>query len=184
MTFVDSHQAAFANHGFCARGPNDPAFDQQCFLANGHSFKDDIVEAANNPMACGQSASKFRAYLPRARWIRDANDSYFAAMTYPVAKRRRANPRISMMRRGAFCRRFTAARSIPPPKVTPRWRMPRCRPRPPCWDLEGPKQKSSTCRWHRRRCRRRNNGRRQLTPSFFCRLDDDVVYWNTRRLSG
>src|SRR4029077_17809688 len=24
----------------------------------------------------------------------------------------------------------------------------------------------------------------QLTPSFFCRLEDDVVYWNTRRLSG
>jgi len=22
------------------------------------------------------------------------------------------------------------------------------------------------------------------TPSFFCRLDDDVVYWNTSRLSG
>ena len=22
------------------------------------------------------------------------------------------------------------------------------------------------------------------TPSFFCRLDDDVVYWNTMRLSG
>jgi hypothetical protein len=22
------------------------------------------------------------------------------------------------------------------------------------------------------------------TPSFFCRLDDEVVYWNTSRLSG
>ena len=32
---------------------------------------------------CGRSASEYRAYLPRARWIRDANDSYFAAMTYP-----------------------------------------------------------------------------------------------------
>lgn len=92
MTFVDSHQAAFANHGFCARGPNDPAFDQQCFLANGRSFNDDIVEAANNPMACGQPASKFRAYLPRARWIRDANDSYFAAMTYPLAKKSASQP--------------------------------------------------------------------------------------------
>jgi len=27
-------------------------------------------------------------------------------------------------------------------------------------------------------------GWNQLTPSFFCRLDDDVVYWNTSRLSG
>ena len=34
-------------------------------------------------MACGLSASEYRPYLPRARWIRDANDSYFAAMTYP-----------------------------------------------------------------------------------------------------
>ena len=34
-------------------------------------------------MVCGHSASDYRAYLPRARWIRDANDSYFAAMTYP-----------------------------------------------------------------------------------------------------
>ena len=24
----------------------------------------------------------------------------------------------------------------------------------------------------------------QLTPSFFCRLDYEVVYWNTSRLSG
>jgi hypothetical protein len=32
---------------------------------------------------CGRSAGEYRAYLPRARWIRDANDSYFAAMTYP-----------------------------------------------------------------------------------------------------
>jgi hypothetical protein len=34
-------------------------------------------------MVCGRSAGEYRAYLPRARWIRDANDSYFAAMTYP-----------------------------------------------------------------------------------------------------
>ena len=36
-----------------------------------------------SPMSCGIGASNYRAYLPRARWIRDANDSYFAAMTYP-----------------------------------------------------------------------------------------------------
>jgi hypothetical protein len=27
-------------------------------------------------------------------------------------------------------------------------------------------------------------GWNQWTPSFFCRLDDEVVYWNTSRLSG
>ena len=29
---------------------------------------------------------EYRAYLPRARWVRDANDSYFAAMTYPQGR--------------------------------------------------------------------------------------------------
>jgi lysophospholipase L1-like esterase len=83
MTFVDAHQAAFADHGFCARAQTDPEFDRACFSAKGESFDSDIVTAAAQPMLCGRSASEYRAYLPRARWIRDANDSYFAAMTYP-----------------------------------------------------------------------------------------------------
>ena len=83
MTFVEAHQAAFANHGFCARAPTDPEFDRNCFSEKGESFDPDIVTAANQPMLCGRSAAEYRAYLPRARWIRDANDSYFAAMTYP-----------------------------------------------------------------------------------------------------
>jgi hypothetical protein len=83
MTFVDGHQTAFANHGFCARAPSDPEFDRQCFSDKGESFDPDIVTAASQPMLCGRSAGEYRAYLPRARWIRDANDSYFAAMTYP-----------------------------------------------------------------------------------------------------
>jgi lysophospholipase L1-like esterase len=83
MTFVDAHQAAFADHGFCARAESDPEFDRECFSAKGESFDPDIVSAASQPMLCGRSASEYRAYLPRARWIRDANDSYFAAMTYP-----------------------------------------------------------------------------------------------------
>ncbi|MDP3078019.1 hypothetical protein [Bradyrhizobium sp.] len=83
MTFVDAHQPAFAGHGFCARAPTDPVFDQACFSPKGESFDPDIVTAASQPMLCGRSAGEYRAYLPRARWIRDANDSYFAAMTYP-----------------------------------------------------------------------------------------------------
>ncbi len=83
MTLVTQHQAEFANHGFCARSASDPEFDQQCFSEKGDSFVDDLVAAASQPLACGRKASEFRAYLPRARWIRDANDSYFAAMTYP-----------------------------------------------------------------------------------------------------
>ena len=76
-------QPAFASHGFCARAQTDPEFDRQCFSASGDSFDPDIVTAANQPMLCGRGASEYRPYLPRARWIRDANDSYFAAMTYP-----------------------------------------------------------------------------------------------------
>jgi lysophospholipase L1-like esterase len=85
MTFVEAHQAEFANHGFCARAASDPEFDRQCFSAKGDSFVSDIVAAPQQPLTCGRPASEFRAYLPRARWIRDANDSYFTAMTYPQA---------------------------------------------------------------------------------------------------
>jgi hypothetical protein len=66
MTFVDQHQAAFSNHGFCARSENDPAFDRECFSATGESFVNDIVNAANSPLVCGAGASDFRAYSPRA----------------------------------------------------------------------------------------------------------------------
>lgn len=85
MTFVDAHQPDFAAHGFCARADSDPEFDRQCFSAKGDSFVSDIVAAPQQPMTCGRPASDFRAYLPRARWIRDADDSYFTAMTYPQA---------------------------------------------------------------------------------------------------
>jgi hypothetical protein len=83
MTFVDAHQVAFAGHGFCMRAQTDPEFDRDCFASNGESFNSDLVTAASQPMVCGRSPGEYRPYLPRARWIRDANDSYFAAMTYP-----------------------------------------------------------------------------------------------------
>jgi hypothetical protein len=83
MTFVDSHQAAFATHGFCARADNDPEFDRDCFRPNGDSFQTDLTIAPNNPLVCERPASEYRPYAPRARWIRTANDSYFTAMTYP-----------------------------------------------------------------------------------------------------
>src|SRR5262245_23453414 len=83
MTFVDAHQVAFAGHGFCMRAQTDPEFDRDCFASNGESFNSDLVTAASQPMVCGRSPSEYRAYLPRARWVRDANDSFFAAMTYP-----------------------------------------------------------------------------------------------------
>ncbi len=83
MTFVDAHQAQFAEHGFCALADTDPPFDRECFLADGTSFDDSLVDGATQPLACGAAVSEFRAYATRARWIRTANDSYFAAMTFP-----------------------------------------------------------------------------------------------------
>jgi hypothetical protein len=83
MSFADAHQAAFAQHGFCARADTDPDFDRQCFSADGKSFADNSVDGATDPMVCDMEASEFRAYASRARWIRTANDSYFAAMTFP-----------------------------------------------------------------------------------------------------
>jgi hypothetical protein len=83
MSFADAHQAAFAQHGFCARADTDPDFDRQCFSVDGKSFADNSVDGATDPMACDMEASDFRAYASRARWIRTANDSYFAAMTFP-----------------------------------------------------------------------------------------------------
>jgi lysophospholipase L1-like esterase len=86
MTFVDEHQAQFQNHGFCAQSEADPAFDRACFLRNGLSFRSDQIEAPTHPLTCRMQAYQFRAYAPRQRWIRTANDSYFAAMTYPDAE--------------------------------------------------------------------------------------------------
>src|SRR5215467_2066525 len=83
MTFVDSHQTAFADHGFCARAETDPPFDRECFLPDGKSFNDSPVDGAIEPLACGAAASAFQAYARRARWIRTPNDAYFAAMTFP-----------------------------------------------------------------------------------------------------
>lgn len=83
MTFVNQHQPAFANHGFCARAADDPPFDRTCFSTEGTSFAEGPVDGAAQPLACGVRPSEFRPYAPRARWIRTANDSYFAAMTFP-----------------------------------------------------------------------------------------------------
>jgi lysophospholipase L1-like esterase len=83
MTFVDDHQAAFADHGFCARAETDPPFDRECFSPAGKSFDDSPVGGATEPLICGAAVSAFQPYAQRARWIRTPNDVYFAAMTFP-----------------------------------------------------------------------------------------------------
>jgi lysophospholipase L1-like esterase len=83
MTFVDAHQNAFEQHGMCVHAPDDPEFDRDCFSPKGDSFVSDLVAASEDPLACSHPASDYRPYMPRGRWIRTANDSYFTAMTYP-----------------------------------------------------------------------------------------------------
>ncbi len=83
MTFVDTHQPSFEQHGMCVHAPSDPDFDRACFSPKGDSFETDLAKAADEPMACGRPASDYLPYAPRARWIRTADDSYFTAMTYP-----------------------------------------------------------------------------------------------------
>ncbi len=83
MTFVDGHQAAFAEHGVCARSDEDPEFDRACFGGNGETFRTDPARAGNRSARLRTPASEYRPYAPRARWVRTANDSYFTAMTYP-----------------------------------------------------------------------------------------------------
>ena len=50
---------------------------------DGTSFTPRASEGAQTPLTARIAPSEFRAYAPRTRWIRTANDSYFAAMTYP-----------------------------------------------------------------------------------------------------
>ncbi len=83
MTFVDDHQAAFAQHGMCVHAASDPEFDRACFSPTGESFETDQSQAADYPLVCSTPPSDYRPYASRARWIRTANDSYFTAMTYP-----------------------------------------------------------------------------------------------------
>jgi lysophospholipase L1-like esterase len=84
MTFVDAHQAQFDRHGMCVHAADDPIFDRECFSRDGKSFVTNLVQGAEDPMACSLPPSDYLPYTPRARWIRTANDSYFTAMTYPV----------------------------------------------------------------------------------------------------
>src|SRR6188472_3972437 len=83
MTFVNGHQAAFAYHGVCTRAETDPQFDRECFSPKGDSFDPNPATAAIAPLACNLSATEFRPYAPRQRWVRTANDSYYTAMSYP-----------------------------------------------------------------------------------------------------
>ena len=208
MTFVDSHQAEFADHGICARRRDDPEFDRECFSPDGNSFEPDPVTAATAPLACSLRPSEFRPYAPRARWIRTANDSYFTAMTFPRGLPSTMQPSnihdatwgaLSAVYGGAFhpsAEGHAAMADAALPAVA-RGAWPqraargvnRCRRARRSAPARG-RSDSTSFRGTRadpdqtHTLNMLDSGRRfaapgnALTPSFFCRLDDDVVYWN------
>ena len=158
-------------------------------------------------MTCGYPASEFRPYAPRARWIRTANDSYFTAMTYPEGLPALLQPSdLHDAIWGVFAAVYggavhptaeghaamadaalPAARAVLGLRPAGRTRAQRAaaaaakfRSRASCRRPAGSRV-AGCCACARRRA---GAGTRHATPSFFCRLDDDVVYWNTSRLSG
>ena len=59
MTFVDAHQPAFADHGFCARAACDPEFDRRYVEARG------LTGDARDQMILGR-AQRLDLETPRA----------------------------------------------------------------------------------------------------------------------
>ena len=153
-------------------------------------------------------ASEYRPYSPRARWVRTANDSYFTAMTYPEGLPSILQPidlhdaiwgifaavyggAIHPTAEGHAAMADAALPAVREVLGLPPARPVRTEPLPPPQDAppRAADRRSSarpaSVSAPRRRRRGRGDGRaRHATPSFFCRLDDDVVYWNTSRLSG
>ena len=81
MRIAERHMEQFKSHGFCALGANEPHFDTDC-LKDGGTFKSS--DGLRQPFAqCLASASDFKPYASRQRWVRTANDSYLTAMTFP-----------------------------------------------------------------------------------------------------
>ena len=84
MTFVDSHQAALRQSRLLRARRQRPAFRPRMFLATRAKASRAIRPRPPPIRSPAITAPRdFRAYAPRARWIRTANDSYFTAMTFP-----------------------------------------------------------------------------------------------------
>ena len=127
MTFVDAHQAAFAQHGVCARAEQDPEFDRACFAGDGDTFQQRSGARSQRSarlrpsqrVPCLCAAGALGAHRERQLLHRhDLSAGYF--------ERRRPRP-ASTMRSGACCPPSTAAPSIRPRKATRRWPTRRCR---------------------------------------------------------
>lgn len=83
MRYAKAHLPAFREHGLCASGANEPAFD--ACLRDGDTFKliGDDDDALDWPFRhCGPASGGFAPYASRARWSRTVNDSFLTAMTF------------------------------------------------------------------------------------------------------
>ncbi len=169
MTFVDAHQAG-------VRRPRLLRTRRQRSASSTATASPPTATASTrhrrgapaSRCICGRGAGEYRAYLPRARWIRDANDSYFAAMTYPqglpVGDAADRHPRRHLGRAVGRLWRRRASRA---PKATPRWPTPPCPLRAPVLGLDavppGFTRGGLLCR-SLRCCRGRSVSRHTATP--------------------
>ena len=84
MSFVDAHQQAFARSRLLRALRAGPRVRPHVFLGAGQQFSREPARRRRKPARLQRlSASEFRPYASRARWVRTPNDSYFAAMTFP-----------------------------------------------------------------------------------------------------
>ena len=196
------HQAEFAEHGICARAADDPEFDRECFSPDGKSFRDRSGRGRErSAWPARRGRANYRPYAPRARWIRTANDSYFTAMTYPRGLPATMQPSnihdatwgaLSAVYGGAFhpsAEGHAAMADAALPAVRDGARPhgaaePSGRAAAAAELAAAAARRTTAPRTLTRTVRTAPRSALGATPSFFCRLDDDVVYWNTSRLSG
>jgi hypothetical protein len=92
MRFADAHRPIFEEHGYCAKGADEPQFDVDCFR-DGGTFKPPGSTDLAQPFAhCDRAPSDYAPYAARGRWTRTPNDSFLAAMTYPDSPPEIAKP--------------------------------------------------------------------------------------------
>jgi len=133
MTFVDAHQVAFADHGFCAGARKPIRNSIGNVFRSRRKLRFRYRHGGQPADALRPQRRRISRLSARARWIRDGNDSYFAAMTYPQglpSSQQPADihdPTWGRSFRGVWRRGASKA-----PKAMPRWRMRLYRPQLRC----------------------------------------------------
>ena len=206
MTFVDAHQAAFAAARCVRARRRRSGIRSRMLFRQGRDLRAQPDQGRDRPddlRLSGQRIPPLRAARAldphRQRQLFHRHDlsrgaARAAAAERPARRhlgrirrglwRRRASDRRGPCRHGGRraaggARRCSASPRRPNPCAASRCRRRKFRSRREC------RRPAGSCLAGRRPCASpRERGTRHATPSFFCRLVDDVVYWNTRRLSG